>query len=105
MIKDILKRWCFDNLHQLYTDMKYWLRFKFHPQGFASDMFRGLLGYEMNWKDPQDLNEKINWMKFNYGPTEWPRLADKYLIREYARERIGEDTLGSLRPAVTRIFG
>jgi len=59
-------------------------------------MFRGLLGYEMDWKDPKDLNEKINWMKFNYDTSEWTRLADKLLVRDYVKERIGEHVLPKL---------
>lgn len=96
MVKDLLRRCYPDSVHQLYADTKYWLRFKFHPQGLASEMFRGMLGYEMNWKNPQDINEKINWMKFNFDTSEWSRLADKYLVREYVKERIGEDVLVKL---------
>ena len=41
----------------------------------------------MNWSDPQDLNEKINWLKV-YGDTSmWPNLADKYNVREYLKDK------------------
>jgi hypothetical protein len=46
-----------------------------------------------NFKQPRDINEKINWMKF-YGDTSlWPMLADKYTVREYVAERVGSDVL------------
>lgn len=46
-----------------------------------------------NFEHPKDLNEKINWMKF-YGDTSlWPLLADKYCVRGYVAERIGEEYL------------
>lgn len=49
-----------------------------------------------NFKHPKDVNEKINWMKF-YGDTSlWPMLADKYAVREYVKERIGEKYLVTL---------
>ena len=53
--------------------------------------------YKMHrWPDfehPKDVNEKINWMKF-YGDTSlWPVLADKYAVREYVAERVGERVL------------
>lgn len=50
-------------------------------------LFRSILGYEMNWDDPQDLNEKINWMKLYGDTSQWVRLADKYRMREYVSER------------------
>lgn len=37
----------------------------------------------MNWKNPVDINEKIQWL-ICYGDTSlWPTLADKYKVREY----------------------
>lgn len=96
MVKEKLRKYCPDIIHQFYAATKYWLRFYFYPKGLVSEMFRGLLGYEMDWNNPQDINEKINWMKFNYDTTEWTRLADKYLVREYVKERIGEDALPKL---------
>lgn len=46
-----------------------------------------------HFRHPRDINEKINWMKF-YGDTSlWPTLADKYNVRDYVKERVGEDVL------------
>lgn len=30
--------------------------------------YRIIIGYSMNWKNPQDINENINWLKI-YGDT------------------------------------
>lgn len=53
--------------------------------------------YKMHrWPDferPKDVNEKINWMKF-YGDTSlWSMLADKYAVRKYVADRVGEEYL------------
>lgn len=37
----------------------------------------------MNLDNPQDINEKINWLKFRTDTSEWSRLTDKYRVREY----------------------
>lgn len=95
-MKNFLRSVCPECIHTLYAKTKFWLRFHLNPKGLVSEMFRGLMGYEMDWDNPQDLNEKINWMKFNYDTSEWTRLADKYLVREYVRERIGEKALPQL---------
>ena len=38
-------------------------------------------------KSPKDINEKILWLTFNADTTKWTELADKYLVRNYVRER------------------
>lgn len=69
-------------LKKLY--FKYWLR---TPKRIISWLYSYVLGKEMNWNNPQDLNEKINWLKV-YGDTSmWPLLADKYKVREYVKDK------------------
>lgn len=53
------------------------------PKKFANNFYKSAMGKNINWENPVDLNEKINWMKFNYDTSIWSRLADKYLVREY----------------------
>lgn len=47
-------------------------------------------------KHPKDLNEKINWLKFNGDTSMWPMLADKYAVRSYVRDKGFGDTLTKL---------
>lgn len=58
-----------------------------HPKWWADRLFYECFGRHINWENPQDLNEKINWLKFHADPHEWARLADKYAVREYVAER------------------
>ena len=51
----------------LLVKLRYWGKFKRWP----------------NLKNPQDLNEKILWMKLFSDTTKWTELADKYKVREY----------------------
>lgn len=44
-------------------------------------------------KHPKDLNEKINYLKFHADMTVWARLADKYAVRGYIKEKGLEDIL------------
>lgn len=50
-------------------------------------IFNHTFGRKINWEDPQDLNEKINWLKFHADLHEWGRLADKYAVREYIEQK------------------
>ena len=36
---------------------------------------------------PRDLNEKIQWLKFHADMNDWARLADKYAVRDYVKEK------------------
>lgn len=38
-------------------------------------------------KNPKDLNEKILYLKLFTDTSQWTRLADKYRVREYVKER------------------
>lgn len=52
----------------------------------------------MNWDNPMTYNEKLNWEKIFVRDERKTRLADKYLVREWVKEKIGEDYQ-------TRIYG
>ena len=95
-MKTFIRELCHHSIHSCYARTKFWLRFHFYPEGIANELHKALVGYDIDWKNPKTLNEKINWMKFNTDTTEWTRLADKYLVREYVKERIGETALPKL---------
>ena len=57
------------------------------PKRYADLLFFRTFKRHINWEDPQDINEKINWLKFNGDTSMWPLLADKYRVREYVAER------------------
>lgn len=43
--------------------------------------------------NPQNLDEKIGWLQINTDTSLWSRLADKYTVRGYVKERGLEDIL------------
>lgn len=47
-------------------------------------------GRKLNLKNPKGFNEKLNWLKINDIHPEYTNLADKYLVRDYVTEKIGE---------------
>lgn len=51
------------------------------------------LGKPLNLDNPTTFNEKIQWLKLNDSTPEKTLLADKYLVREYIKEKIGEEYL------------
>ena len=51
------------------------------------------LGYKLNLDNPRTFNEKLNWLKLHDRKPEYTRMVDKYAVREYIAEKIGEQYL------------
>lgn len=70
-------------------------------KGLHSDSYKSALvdwyyqrtGESLNLDNPQTYNEKIQWLKLNDNTELKTRLADKYLVREWVTEKIGEEYL------------
>ncbi len=50
-------------------------------------------GEILNLDDPKTFNEKIQWLKLYDSTPLKTKLADKYLVREWIKEKIGEEYL------------
>lgn len=55
--------------------------------------YRLRVGRKLNINNPQTLNEKIQWLKFNYRFPLQTIVSDKFLVRKYVKEKIGEKYL------------
>ena len=51
------------------------------------------VGRKINLKNPKTLNEKLQWMKFNYRFPLQSIVSDKLLVRDYVAEKIGKEFL------------
>lgn len=59
---------------------------------FISDLYIKRIGHQLNWDNPQAYTEKMQIEKLR--PTaQKTKLADKYLVREWVKEKIGENYL------------
>lgn len=57
------------------------------------EYFKNTVGYELNLDEPRTFNEKIQWLKIYYKDPLMTKCADKYLVRDYIKEKIGEEYL------------
>ena len=72
-------------------------KFKFLPPPvFMKFYYEYYTGKKLNLKNPQDFNEKIQWLKVYYHPPILSKLVDKYAVREYVKEKIGPGYLNEL---------
>lgn len=56
---------------------------RFSPKTLAGILYKRNSGKKLNWDNPVDINEKINWLKFYSDTSRWTELADKYRVRQY----------------------
>lgn len=69
-----------------WLDDKFWLEFYFCQH----------FGYRLDFKNLKTFNEKIQWMKMYDRNPLYTRLADKYHVRDYVSEHIGNEFLTDL---------
>lgn len=62
---------------KLFLGTRYWLR----------------TGKKINWNNPQTFNEKMQWLKVYNRKKEYTQLVDKYKVREFINDTIGEEYL------------
>lgn len=60
---------------------------------FLKIKFRKIFGFKLDLKHPKTLNEKFQWLKLNDRTPLHTQCADKYAVRDYVREKIGEKYL------------
>ncbi|PEB46638.1 glycosyl transferase [Bacillus thuringiensis] len=55
--------------------------------------YKLIMGRKLNLKNPKTFNEKLQWLKLNDRRAEYTMLVDKYEVRQYIKETIGEEYL------------
>jgi len=56
-------------------------------------LFSSRMGKTLNLENPKTFNEKLQWLKLYDRNPEYTRYVDKYLVREYISEKLGEEYL------------
>ena len=75
-------------IYQFFLHKKYLSR-----ESFVKQKFKKAFGSVLNLEKPETLNEKINWLKLKYSHPRATQFADKYAVRTYVAEIIGEQYL------------
>lgn len=77
---------------------KYWHRWFENPQTFIlgdrlfiRKQYKQMTGKRISLRNPQSLNEKMQWLKlYNRNPL-FHTMSDKYAVKKYVADRIGEE--------------
>jgi hypothetical protein len=67
-------------------EVRYYLG-QHNPKLLAEVLYFEQFGKQINWLNPANLNEKINWLAFYIDTSIWTTLSDKYLVRDYINSK------------------
>lgn len=60
---------------------------------YLKKLYKLRTGKKLNLRNPQTFNEKLNWLKLHNRKPEYTVMADKYKVREFVANKIGEQYL------------
>ena len=58
---------------------------------WISYRFKKKMGYPMDWKNPKTYSQKLQWLKVYDKNPLYTTLVDKYEVKKYIAEKIGEE--------------
>jgi len=70
---------------------------------YLKKLYKKKTGQELNLKNPVTFNEKLNWLKLYDRRPEYTMMVDKYRVREFIKEKIGEEYLVPLLGVYNRV--
>jgi len=85
-----------DRLDSMYRQMNYLYYKGLHPDSYEEalgDWYYQRTGEGLDLSAPKTYNEKIQWIKMFDNTLLKTRLTDKYLVREWIAEKIGDEYL------------
>lgn len=80
--------YCYQYMQRVYAAMD--------PEDYAETLrkhYRVITGNTLNLEKPRSFNEKIQWIKLNDITPLMTKLTDKYLVRDWVKEKMGEKYL------------
>jgi hypothetical protein len=66
------------------------------PELYVKIHYEYYLGSKLDLENPSGFNEKIQWIKVFYQPEILTQLVDKYAVRSYVIDKIGESYLNKV---------
>ena len=72
---------------------RFWKYYRVEDEAYLHKRFLNMQGYPLNLAQPKSLNEKLQWLKIHDRRPIYTIFADKYAVRDYVKDHIGEEYL------------
>ena len=88
-----LKKYCADSSYRFVVNAALGLYNSMPDRDYLERKFEALMGAPLHLDAPQTFNEKLQWLKLYDRNPLYTKLVDKYEVRKYIAEKIGEEYL------------
>ena len=91
--------WNYITNSQIRSQYKVKLKDKFFPMSdkeYIEAYFKASLGYPIDLDNPRTLCEKLNWLKLYNRRPEYTSMVDKYEVKSFVAEQVGEQYVTKL---------
>ena len=88
-----LKKYVFDKDYRFLINASLGKYDKTSDEQFLKRKFKAIMGKELDLENPKTFNEKLQWLKLNYREDILTVIVDKYAVRNYVKEKLGEEYL------------
>ncbi|SHF79777.1 TupA-like ATPgrasp [Arenibacter palladensis] len=102
-IRNIMKSFYHENSigKLLLSPLIYYRNYIMSDKTYILKRFKRVMGYNLDLNNPRTLNEKIQWLKLYHNTPLHTQCADKYAVRDYVKNKIGEKYLVPLYLSTT----
>ena len=88
-----IKKYLFDKKYRTVVHSVLGMYNKMSDEEFLKKRFEATIDYKLNLENPRTYNEKLQWLKLNERKNIYTTMVDKYKVREYIKEKLGEEYL------------
>lgn len=98
-MKDLTKlvkagiRYCSDGAYRVIINTACGRYNSLSDEEFLKKYYRAVFHRELNLDNPETFNEKLQWLKLYNRKPEYTIMVDKYKVRQYVADTIGEQYL------------
>lgn len=86
-------RYITDSRYRFILNANFGLYDKMPDKEYLQKLFFAKMGVPLNLDNPKTFNEKLQWLKLYNRKPEYTMMVDKYLVRQYIAEKLGETYL------------
>lgn len=87
------RRYLTDPEYRMHLNSRWGFYDRMPDEEYLKHKYRVCMGKELDLENPQTYNEKLQWLKLNNRHPKYTMMADKYRVRQYIAETLGEEYL------------
>ena len=88
-----MSRWIKDRNYRFFWCVSKGFYNRWTDEKYLQEMFKIYFGYDLDLINPKTFSEKLQWLKLYDRKPEYTMMVDKYKVRDYVADKIGDKYL------------